>query len=115
MYQVEPLVKIGCINNGEDAVRRLRALHPTKDDVDSNLLFERMRTQAMSAWQIDQLHRLAIELQLADMPFDGYAWVITDALPQAGQSIEERTFSAIGVADNRNAGIRLPASWYVVD
>ena len=69
----------------------------------------------MSTGKVNELDRLAIELQLPNMPFHSNARIIADALPQTGQPIEQRTFSAIGITDNRNAGVRLPASGYVVD
>jgi len=47
--------------------------------------------------------------------FDGYAGIVANALPQASQTIEECALARIRATDNRDAGIRLPASWNVVE
>jgi hypothetical protein len=68
-----------------------------------------MRAETMRAGQVDELDDAVISPEGADMLFDGDARVITDALSQARQAIEQCAFARIGATDNRNAGSRLPA------
>jgi hypothetical protein len=78
------------------------------------MFFQRMGTETMCARKINQLNRLVVRLQRADVSFDGDARIVTDALSQARQTIKERTFSGIRTTDNRYAGVRLPAYWDVL-
>jgi hypothetical protein len=47
-----------------------------------------MSAEPVRAWKVDQLDRLVITLQCANMPLDRNARIITDALAKACQTIE---------------------------
>ncbi len=68
-----------------------------------------MGAEPMRAWQVDEFYRLIVGLERADMTFDSDARIIADSLPQPRQAIEQCAFPRIRTANNRNAGIRLPA------
>ena len=68
-----------------------------------------MCAEPVRARQVDQFDGPAVRLQRANVPLYGDARVVADALPQAGQTIEERALAGIGPTDNRNAGFGLPA------
>ena len=68
-----------------------------------------MSTETVRARKVNQFYSLAIGLQGADMPFDGNAGIIANTLPETRQSIEQSAFARIWTADDRNAGIGLPA------
>lgn len=74
-----------------------------------------MRAEAVGAGKVNQLDNLIINLEQANVTFDGHARIVTNALPQTGQAIEKRALSRIRTADNRDADIWLPASWNVVE
>ncbi len=69
----------------------------------------------MRAWKVDELNDLMVNFEQSNVTFDGYAGIVTNALPQAGQTIEECALARIRATDNRDAGIWLPASWNVVE
>jgi hypothetical protein len=48
------------------------------------------------------------------VPLDRNAGIIADALSQARQSIEKSALTGVRTADNRNAGLWLPAYGYVI-
>lgn len=68
----------------------------------------------MRARKVDQLQFYIVNFDFADVALDRDARVISDALSQAGQAIEESAFTGVRTADNRNAGVRLPAYGYLV-
>jgi hypothetical protein len=73
------------------------------------MFFERMCAQGVGAGQVDEFDRTVADLHRTDVTFHGYARIVTDALPEAGQSIEERAFARIRISDHRNAGVCAPA------
>jgi len=74
-----------------------------------------MRTQSVRSRQINKLDCLVIGFELTNMAFDRYTRIIADPLPQSGQAIKQGAFARIWTADNRNAGIGLPASWNIFE
>ncbi len=68
-----------------------------------------MGAEPMRTRQVDEFDRLIVGLESADMAFDSDARIIADSLPQARQAIEQCAFPRIRTANNRYAGIRLPA------
>jgi len=63
----------------------------------------------MCTGQINQFNGAIVRLQMADVPLDSHARIVTDPLTHSGQPIEQRALATIRVTDNRYAGIGLPA------
>ena len=114
LHKVQALVEVGRVNDGENRVGRLRAGHTSKNHIDGDLFFERVRTKSVCAWQVDKFDGTVLGFEQTHVTFDGYAWVIADALAQPGQSIEKGALAGVWATDNRNAGVGLPASGNVV-
>lgn len=55
----------------------------------------------MRAGQVYKFDNFVVGLEQTAMFLDGHAWVVADALLQAGQAIEERALARIRIADNR--------------
>jgi hypothetical protein len=115
LHKVKALVEIGRVNDGQNSIRRLSARHASENYVDRELFFERMCAESVRTGQVDEFDRLIVGLKQSDVALDGDTRVVAYALPQTRQSIEERAFSRIGCADNRDAGVGLPASWDVFE
>jgi hypothetical protein len=81
LHKVKPLVEVGGIDHGQDGIGRLRPLHAPENDVDRDLLFERVSREAVGAWKVDQLDQLTVSFQRADVAFDRHARVVSDPLP----------------------------------
>ena len=69
----------------------------------------------MRARQIDEFDRRALSLESSDMPLDGHARVIADALLEPGQAIEQCTFARIRIANNRDARVGALRYGYFID
>ena len=74
-----------------------------------------MCTETVRARKVDEFNDLIINLEQANMALDRYTWIVTDALPQTRQTIEESALTGVWATHNRDADIRLPASWYVIE
>ena len=109
LHQVKALVKVGRVDDGEYRIGRLRALHAAENHVDGDLFFERVGAEPMRTRQIDELDRAVISLERTDVFFDRDARVVAGLLSQAGQAIEKGALARIRIADDRDAGRRMPA------
>ena len=71
-----------------------------EQNVSRNLFIERLRTETVSARKIQNRDRLCLgcSKEPAFLAFHGHAGIITDFGAQAGQCIEERGFSAVGIS-----------------
>ena len=74
-----------------------------------------MGAQGKGAGEVDQLQPDLAEIRGTNVFFDRCARIVCGALAQAGQTVEERAFSGIGVADNRDAGGWPPAHGYLIN
>jgi hypothetical protein len=64
----------------------------------------------MGARQINEFDRALLGFELANVAFHGDTWIVADALPEAGQAVEQRTLAGVRAADNRDACICIAAS-----
>ena len=74
-----------------------------------------MGAETMRARQVDELNDLTINFEQANVAFNRYAGIVANALSKTGQTIKKSTFARIRAANDRDAGIRLPASWNVIE
>jgi hypothetical protein len=109
LQQIQALVEVGAVEDGEYPVGRRGAVHVPENHVNGDLLLERMGAECVGAGQVDEFERPVVHLERADVALDRDTRVITDTLPQPGQAIEQCALAGIGVADNRYAGVCAPA------
>ena len=88
MRQEQSLVKVGRVEHEDDPVGFFHALHAAEDHVDRDVFLQRVCAQGMGARKIDKLDCLVIDLEETDVPLNGHARVIADALLETGQTIE---------------------------
>ena len=69
-----------------------------------------MGAETVRARQVDELNDLTINFEQANVAFNRYAGIVANALSKTGQTIKKSTFARIRAANDRDAGIRLPAS-----
>ena len=110
LQQEQALVKIGCIEYGENTVERIQSSHASQDHVYNDLLFERMSAQRMCSGKINQLSLCTIKFERANVALDSHTGIIAYSLSEAGQSIEQRALAGIRITDHSNT--RLHAASY---
>ena len=92
-------VEVGGIDDGEDDVRP-RLLRPAAEEqIDRDHLVGAARGEAVGAGQVDEVDRGPVDGELPLLHLDRDAGVVADALPQAGEGIEQRRFPGVRVAD----------------
>ena len=115
LHEIQTLVQVRRIDDRENAVGRPRTFQAPENDIDRDLLLKGVRAERVRAGKVNELDATIIELGDADVPLNGYAWVVTNALVQSRQSIEQRALTAIRISDHRDAGIGLPTNRDLVD
>jgi hypothetical protein len=75
----------------------------TRQRVDDDLLVGRSGGERVKTGEVDELDLLAVaEVARAGLAGDGHAWVITDALAQPGECVEECRLAGVRVTDERD-------------
>ena len=93
--QIQPALGRGAVDDVDNRVWPL-----VGQEVACDKLLRRIGGQRINARQVGQLHVGAL-LQGAARPFDGHAGKVPHAGAAAGQQVEQRCLSAVGVPDER--------------
>ena len=98
--QKQVALQIGCVQNAHDHVRRGVVVMSQKDVEDDGLV-RLVDRQTVRPRQVKNLHRRTGVggPKRSGTSFDGDAGVVADALPEAGQGIEQRALAGVGIAD----------------
>jgi len=95
--QHEMPAQIGRVQDQQDGIRARRVGAPAGENVPGHLLIFRAGSEAIDAWQVDDMDLAAVrQIHLAGMLFDGNAGKIAHLLAKAGQAIKQGGFAAIG-------------------
>jgi hypothetical protein len=91
-HQIEATLENSSVDQGHDHIRAL-----PDDELAGDNLLGRVRGQAVGPRQIDQPIGCAIMSERALFPLDGLPGPIPNVLIEAGEEVEERRFSHIGL------------------
>ena len=103
--QAQVAVQIGGIDDQQDGVRRRQVRHLAQQHASSHALVLRPGREAVDARQIHQGDLPAIlHPDLAQALFYRYSRIVGHLLPEPGEAVEERGFSAIGSSNHGDQG-----------
>ena len=95
--------QVGRVDDEHHRVRTPGADDIAREGVDDDLLVGRSGGEGVKSREVEQLNFPPVaEIADAGLTGDGDARIIADALPQAGQGVEEGRLAGVGVTDERD-------------
>ena len=101
--EAQMIVEIGGVDHDHQRIGQAFARLRAGNDIARHPLIGAGGVKAIGTGQIDQLDRPpVVQCEPPRMALDRHARIIADFLPRAGQCVEQRALSGIGIADQCN-------------